>query len=92
VCKQYVSPSDDGATSFQSSMIVRDRNDDPATEVMQFTNTGNVYIEGFVNVEGDMTLGGNVGGFLPAELVNGLPSLFKESLWSWRECYDPACS
>jgi hypothetical protein len=52
---------------------------------MKSTNNGNV------NIEGDMSFGGNAGGFLPSELVNGLPGHFKVSLWSWRECYGVTC-
>jgi hypothetical protein len=91
--------------AFQGAMIVRDPNDadnggdttsitcnDSSSTVMDFCNSGSVNIEGFVNVEGDMRLGGNVGGFLPSELVNGLPGLFRVSLWSWRECYTATCS
>lgn len=89
---------------FQGAMIVRDPNDtdngtdntdincNSAGTVMDFCNSGSVEIEGFVNVEGDMKLAGSVDGFLPAEMANGLPGLFKVSLWSWRECYSTTCS
>jgi hypothetical protein len=79
---------------FQGSMIVRDANDDNDAEsdIMKFDNGGSVNIEGFVNVEGDMRLGGNVDGFLPAEIATGLPGLFRVSLWSWRECYSTTCT
>ncbi len=79
---------------FQGSMIVRDGNDgnNAESDIMKFDNSGNVNIEGFVNVEGDMKLGGSVDGFLPAEMATGLPGLFRVSLWSWRECYSVNCS
>lgn len=92
------------ADDFQGVMIIRDPDDDDnATDttgiscnatgtVMDFCNGGSLNIEGYVNVEGDMSLGGSVDGFLPAPLVNGVPGLFKVSLWSWRECYNTACS
>ncbi len=78
---------------FQGSMIVRDGNDGNNTEsdTMTFDNGGNVNIEGFVNVEGDMKLRGSVDGFLPAEMATGLPGLFRVSPWSWRECYSLNC-
>lgn len=79
---------------FQGAMIVRDGNDGNTTEsdIMKFDNGGNVNIEGFVNVEGDLKLGGTTDGFLPAEMATGLPGLFRVRLWSWRECYSIDCS
>jgi hypothetical protein len=62
------------------------------TSFMYFCNSGNVVIEGYVNVEGDMKIGSNISGLLPSELLTGLPSLVKLSLWSWRECYNETCS
>jgi hypothetical protein len=78
---------------FQGAMIVRDGNDGNTAEsdIMKFDNGGNVNIEGFVNVEGDMKLGGTTDGFLPAEMATGLPGLFRVRLWSWRECYSMTC-
>jgi hypothetical protein len=83
------------ADDFQGIMIVRDPNDnDNAVEskVMKFDNGGSLNIEGFINVEGDMSLRGSIEGFLPATLVNGVPGLFKLDLWSWRECYNTTCT
>ncbi len=83
------------ADNFQGTMIIRDPNDgDNSVEsnVMKFDNGGSINVEGFINVEGDMSLPGNVDGFLPAELASGLPGLFKVSLWSWREFYNTTCS
>jgi hypothetical protein len=79
---------------FQGTMIVRDGRDDNNAEsdIMKFDNGGNVNIEGFINVEGDIKLGGTTDGFLPAEMATGLPGLFRVSLWSWRECYSVNCS
>lgn len=91
------------ADDFQGVMVVRDPNDtDNGTDstavgcldsgtVMDFCHDGSLNIEGFVNVEGDIQLGGSVDGFLPAELATGLPGLFKVSQWSWRECYNTTC-
>ena len=87
------SPS--GRDDFQGVLIVRDPDDtDNGVEsnVMTFDMGGSFNIEGFVNVEGDMSLGGSIDGFLPAPLINGVPGLFKVSLWSWRECYNTTCS
>jgi hypothetical protein len=89
---------------FQGAIIVRDPNDadngldgtaincNDNGNVMDFCNSGSFDIEGFVNVEGDIKLNGNVDGFLPAELATGLPGLFKVSQWSWRECYNTTCN
>lgn len=83
------------ADNFQGTMIIRDPNDgDNSVEsnVMKYDNGGSINVEGFVNVEGDLSLRGNVDGFLPAELASGLPGLFKVNLWSWRECYNTTCN
>lgn len=91
------------ADDFQGVMVIRDPNDtdngsdttsigcnDNGT-VMDFCNSGSLNIEGYVNIEGDMSLGGSIDGFLPAPLVNGVPGLFRVSQWSWRECYNTTC-
>jgi hypothetical protein len=82
------------ADNFQGAIVIRDPNDlDNVLEsnVMKYDNGGSVNVEGFLNVEGDISLRGNVDGFLPADLASGLPGLFKVSLWSWQECYNPTC-
>ena len=93
------------ADTFQGAMVIRDPNDtdtigagsaincnSTSTSFMYFCNSGNVTMEGYVNIEGDMKLGGNISGLLPSELFTGLPSLVKVSRWSWRECYNEACN
>jgi hypothetical protein len=87
------SPS--GKDDFQGVIIVRDPVDTDNTSdsrVMTFNMGGSFNIEGYANIEGDMFLGGSIDGFLPATLVNGVPGLFKVSLWSWRECYTMTCN
>jgi Tfp pilus assembly protein PilX len=84
-----------GTNGFQGVMIVRDPNDADNTNednVMKYVNGGSFGIQGFVNVEGDISLQGSVNGFNPGVLVNGLPGLVDTSLWSWRECYTVTCS
>lgn len=78
------------AADFQGVLIVRDGNDSD-TQFMEFVSGGNVDVEGFVNVEGDMTLSGTIGGVLPGVLAGGLPGIYDLNLWSWRECYTPTC-
>jgi hypothetical protein len=87
--------TDNSADDFQGAVIVRDPNDtDNSVEsnVMKFNKSGEIQLEGFASVEGDISLAGTVDGILPGALVNGIPGLFKVSLWSWRECYNTTCS
>lgn len=76
--------------TFQGVMIVRDP-DDTDTSTMEYISTGNPKINGYVNVEGDMQLSGDVNPFLPAILAGGIPNFYVTELWSWRECYTTTC-
>lgn len=83
------------ADDFQGALIVRDG--DPTQiggvdPVMVYDNGGSINVQGFVNVEGDIRLRGNVDGLLPGALVNGIPGLYSLSRWSWRECYNLTCN
>lgn len=83
------------ADDFQGAIVIRDPNDTDnnlESNVMKYENGGSLNTEGILNVEGDISLGGTVDGFLPAALASGLPGLSKVSLWSWRECYNTTCS
>jgi hypothetical protein len=91
------------ADDFQGAMIVRDGINDGAADntainctdngpVMDFCSSGQVDIEGWVNVQSDIKLAGTVDGFLPSEMATGLSSLAKVTQWSWRECYNRTCS
>lgn len=84
------------ADDFQGAVVVRDSvNPGSATDdsqVTTFTKGGNIQLEGFASVEGDMSLSGTVDGILPGALVNGIPGLYDVSLWSWRECYTVWCT
>ncbi len=62
------------------------------SRVTTFNNGGSLDIDGYANVEGDLTLRGSVGGTLPGELLNGIAGLVSVDLWSLRECYDEGCS
>lgn len=59
---------------------------------MTYANGGSINVQGFMNVEGDISLRGNVDGLLPGALVNGIPGLYSLSRWSWRECYNLTCN
>lgn len=84
------------ADDFQGVVVVRDSvNPGSATtesQVPTFTKGGNIQLEGFASVEGDISLSGTVDGILPGALVNGIPGLYSLSRWSWRECYSLNCS
>jgi hypothetical protein len=88
--------TDNSADDFQGAVIVRDSESSGTTTVSSnltgFNKSGNVQLEGFASVEGDISLAGTVDGILPGPLVNGIPGLFKVSLWSWRECYNTTCN
>jgi Tfp pilus assembly protein PilX len=91
------------ADPFQGAMIVRDGIIDGAADdtqincndsgpVMDFCSSGQVGIEGWVNVQSDIKLAGTVDGFLPDEMATGISSLIKVSQFSWRECYTTTCN
>lgn len=91
------------ADDFQGAMIVRDGIIDNAADNtainctdngprMDFCSSGNVTIQGWVNVQSDIKLAGTVDGFLPSEMATGLSSLSKVTQWSYRECYNTTCS
>lgn len=77
--------------TFQGAMVVRDP-DDADSSFMEYVSTGNPKINGYANVEGDMTLSGEINPFLPAILAGGISGLYSTDLWSWRECYTPTCN
>ncbi len=84
------------SANFKGVMIVRDGvspgSATLSSQITEWRNGGNLDIDGYVNVEGDLYLQGSVGGILPGELLNGIPGLVSVNLWSWRECYDTTCS
>lgn len=84
------------ADDFQGVVVVRDSvspgSATTESQVTTFTKGGNIQLEGFANVEGDMSLSGTVDGILPGALVNGIPGLYNLSRWSWRECYSLSCN
>jgi hypothetical protein len=91
------------ADDFQGAMIVRDGINDGAADntpinctdngaLMDYCSSGQVDIQGWVNVQSDIKLAGTADGFLPSEMSTGLSSLVKVSQWSWRECYNTTCN
>ena len=91
------------ADDFQGAMIVRDAINDGAADntaincndngpLMDYCASGNVNVQGWVNVQSDIKLAGTADGFLPDEMSSGLSSLVKVSQYSWRECYNTTCN
>lgn len=82
------------ADDFQGAFVVRDGDTTRiggVEPVMEYRNPGSINLQGFLNVEGDIFLKGNVDGLLPGSLVSGIDGLYSLTLWSWRECYDLNC-
>src|SRR5215217_1484289 len=91
------------ADDFQGAMIVRDGINDGAADntsinctdsgpVMDYCASGQVDVQGWVNVQSDIKLAGTVDGFLPDDMATGISSLVKVSQYSWRECYTTNCN
>jgi hypothetical protein len=91
------------ADDFQGAMIVRDPietgNNTDNTQIrctdngaaLDYCSSGQVRIEGWVNVQSDIFIAGTADGFLPSEMSTGLSSLSRVTMWSWRECYNTTC-
>ncbi len=79
------------AETHRGAFVVRDPEDSDGV-VMSYSKGDDFRLEGFANVEGDISLGGSADGVLPDELQNGIPGLYETDLWSWRECYSEDCS
>jgi hypothetical protein len=58
---------------------------------LDYCSSGQVRIEGWVNVQSDIFIAGTADGFLPSEMSTGLSSLSRVTMWSWRECYNTTC-
>jgi hypothetical protein len=92
------------ADDFRGAMIVRDGLDngagDPNSPInctdddvkMDYCASGQVDVQGWVNVQSDIKLAGTVDGFLPDEMATGISSLVKVSQYSWQECYTTNCN
>lgn len=86
-----------GNREYGGLIVLRDPVDDDG-ETLDYTNTGNVTLGGFANVEGTVTMSGSVEGSVSSEvstnLADGLgrrPGFYTLERWSWRECYSEDC-
>lgn len=89
-----------GNTTYTGIILLRDPVDD--SQELEFRNNGNVTLNGFANVEGDVSIRGNVDSATPLvessaeeNITTGLgkrPGFHIVDQWSWRECYTETCS
>ncbi|CAN5697934.1 hypothetical protein BH24ACT22_BH24ACT22_19360 [soil metagenome] len=78
------------AEEHRGVFVVRDPEDNDDI-LMKYSKGDNFRLEGFANVEGDISLGGGEDAVLPDDLKGGVPGLYETDLWSWRECYSLDC-
>jgi hypothetical protein len=79
-----------GGGGFVGAVILHDPNPTDSA-VMTYEAQGNSALEGFVNVEGNMILGGSSSPFL-GNGAHALPGFHQVKVWSWRECYSATCT
>jgi hypothetical protein len=72
------------------AVIIHDPNPTDGT-VMTYEAQGGTSLEGFVNVEGNMILGGSSSPFL-GNGAQALPGFHQVKIWGWRECYNATCT
>lgn len=84
-----LSPS---APDYRGIIVLRDPVDtDNIT--MNYTNSGNHDVQGFANVEGEVTISGDADTATPDDLTSATrPGFYTMERWSWRECYSVTCS
>ena len=81
--------TDNGGTKcFGGVLSVQDPNNNGN---LYYKNAGTFTLNGFVNIEGTMTIKGTVGPVLSDDVLNQ-PGYHNVKIWSWRECYDANCS
>jgi hypothetical protein len=83
-----------GDKEYKGIIVLRDPIDDDNV-TLQYRNQGNVKMEGFANVEGNITIGdGNVVSTVPDDVIDSVgrrPGFYTLERWSWRKCYNTAC-
>lgn len=80
--------SSSGARCFDGVISIQDPN---ALGTLEYRNNGNFTLNGFVNVDGSMTLAGSVNPLIGNDVLN-MPGYHDIRVWSWRECYNTTCS
>jgi hypothetical protein len=83
-----------GNEEYKGIVVLRDQIDDDNV-TLRYRNQGDISVEGFANVEGDITIDGNVVSNVPDDVTNGVgrrPGFYTLERWSWRECYNAACN
>jgi hypothetical protein len=85
-----MSPS--SKTDFRGAIIIRDPVDGDSI-VPEYYNKGKFDLQGFVNVEGTITIQGNADSVTPDYVKNvRRAGTYTVERWSWRECYSTACN
>ena len=89
-----------GNTTYSGIVLLRDPVDD--TQELEFRNKGNVTLNGFANVDGNIIVSGNAESDVPIvesnveeNITTGLgqrAGFHIVERWSWRECYRVGCS
>ncbi len=77
-----------GASCFDGIVSLQDPNN---LGTLDYTNVGDFTLNGFVNIEGTMTIQGSVDPILGGDVLNA-PGYHNVKIWSWRECYNTTCS
>lgn len=83
-----------GNEQYKGIIVLRDPIDNDNV-TLQYRNNGNVDVDGYANVEGNITVGGNVDSVAPDDVTNGVgqrAGFYSLERWSWRECYSINCS
>lgn len=76
------------SSGFKGAIIVT--GDGAATG--NYTNNGNVTIEGFVVAEAKLTISGGTDPYVAEGGLGRQPGFYGIQEWSWRECYSETCS
>ncbi len=82
-----VETSSSGARCFDGIISIQDPAD---LGSLIYKNNGNFSLNGFVNVDGSMTMAGSVSPLVGNDVLN-MPGYHDVKLWSWRECQNVGC-
>lgn len=87
-----LSQSPSSKTDFRGVILMRDPVDDDGIK-MEYENRGNFDLEGFVNVEGTISIRGSADSIVPDSVLRAKrPGTYAMERWSWRECFNEACN